>query len=64
MIMITLKNYFIDAGVRTAIAEVKKDLKSEINETANVNTNEDIILNDDEVNKIFGWALYKVEKKI
>ena len=63
MIMITLKNYFIDTRVRQAISDVKKDLTSDVEESKTDNTNDDIILNDDEVNKIFGWALYKGMKK-
>ena len=62
-------NWLKDNFFSEWIVKVIMQMKSQINTTTgnsltNLVTERPVVLNDDDVNRMFGWALFKVQKNI
>ena len=58
-----IKEKFIKVWVPKALFMIREQSRVNIGEDATLIQTGPIVLNDDDVNKIFGWAMFKVRKR-
>ena len=59
-----LKHKFVKVWINKVVTHMRMQIQTTISsKVSKLNDKRPIVLNDNDVNRIFGWALFKVKKK-